>query len=406
MAPTRQNGPGSLAFFFFDKQSRFNASHDAFRALLAQLIFCRRFDQIVLNIAAIARPKHDTGQQFASDDEIFAILHLFLLQFGNCSFVCDGIDECKDRAEFLKKLARLASDHNGCNFFLFSRPIMKIHKELRHHCEILELEHMQNIGDLRNFIQPKIEELIESGDLVIPKATSADEVVSNISRRANGIFLWAVLFLGYLKLPSLSISQRREALDNAHKFEGLHSLYDGILQYIEKEYPRFSRRNIRRALFWVVGAFRPLHANELQAAVAQMEVKAFDEDDIIPNFTDSIGPMTGALIEITKDKTVRLIHITVAESLVSTSVKIAPSFCDENILDFKPVVVQRYLASTCLAYMFHTVPIGPYVDRYIKRSNFDSILKEYPLFDYSARFWTAHLRSSYNSSQLRHILIA
>ncbi|KAF1846338.1 uncharacterized protein K460DRAFT_282847 [Cucurbitaria berberidis CBS 394.84] len=163
-----KNGPGSLAFFFFDRQGRFNSSHDAFRALLAQLIFCRRFDRIVLDIAAITRSDHDTGQQLASDDEVFAILHLFLLQFSNCAFVCDGVDECKDRDNFLKRL---------------------------------------------------IEDLVEGGELVLLGATSVDDLTSSICTRSNGMFLWAALFLGYLKLPSLSISQRREALEDSHKFE-------------------------------------------------------------------------------------------------------------------------------------------------------------------------------------------
>jgi Cdc6-like AAA superfamily ATPase len=391
-APIRENCLGSLAYFFFDNQSRFNTAHDAFRALLAQLIFCRRFDRIVLDIAAIARLDHDTGQLSASDDEIFAILHLFLLQFGNCSIVCDGIDECEDRDEFLRKLSRLASDHDGCNFILFSRPILKIHKELRCRCETLELDHTQNIKDLKTFVQSKVEELIDSGELVLSKAVSSDDIVSTISHRANGIFLWAALFLGYLSIPSLSISQRREAIDNAEKFDGLYSLYDNILAFINKEYPGRSRQNIRRALSWVVGAFRPLRVNELQTAIAQMEAKPFQKDDIIPNFTVSIGPITGALLEVTKDQTVRLIHITAAEYLMSTSAKIAPSFQDEDILDFKPAVLQRYLATTCLAYLSHTVPIGPYVDRYTKGSEFRSVLKEYPLFDYTSRFWTAHLR--------------
>jgi len=387
-----KNGHNSLAFFFFDRQSRFNSSHDAFRALLAQLIFYRRFDQIVLDIAAIARPDHDTGQQLASDDEVFAILHLFLLQFSTCRLVCDGVDECKDRDGFLTKMTRLATDHEECQFFLFSRPIIKVPKELQKRCNVLEMDPTQNLEDLTNFIYPQVEELVDSGDLVLSGNTSVGEIASSICSRSNGMFLWAALFLGYLKLPSLSISQRRDALQNSEKFDGLFSLYDGILAFIEKEYPRLSRRNIRRAISWVLGAVRPLKVNELQAAIAQMDNKAFDKADTIPNFEKSIGPMTGALIEITGQKTVRLIHITVAEYLVSTSETIAPSFYDETILDFKAAVVQHYLTTACLTYLIHTVPSGPYADRYSEDSDFASNLKEYPLFGYATQFWTLHFR--------------
>jgi hypothetical protein len=388
----RENNPNSLAFFFFDRQSRSSSSHHALRALLAQLIFCRRFDQIVLDIAALARPDHDTGQQLASDDEIFAILHLFLLQFSTCYLMCDGVDECKDRDVFLTRVSRLATDHEECQFFLFSRPIIKVPMQLRNRCNVLEMDPEQNLDDLTNFIYPQVEDLMDSGELVLSDDTSVDDVASSICGRSNGMFLWAALFLGYLKLPSLSTSQRRDVLQDDHKFDGLFSLYDGILEFIEKEYPRLSRRNIRRAISWVLGALRPLKVDELQAAIAQMNDKTFDEADTIPNFETSIGPMTGALIEITGDKTVRLIHITVAEYLVSTSETTPPSFHDETILDFKPAVVQQYLSTTCLAYLTHTVPNGPYADRYVEDSDFASCLRGYRLLGYAAQFWTSHFR--------------
>lgn len=390
----RATQPHSLAFFFFDRQTSFNNSHDAFRAVLAQLIFSRRFDEIVLDIAAIARPDHDTGQHSASNDEIFAILHLFLLQFENCTLVCDGIDECGDREEFLAKLTQLAFDHQRSDFFLFSRPVMRIRKSLRNRCRILELDPTQNIGDLTTFVHSKVEDLVENDELVIPKTSSVEQIVSTIVHRANGMFLWATLFLGYLQLPSLSIAQRRGALEDTSQFKGLYGLYDGILAVIEKDYPGNSRRNIRRALSWVAGAYRSLHVDELRVAVAQMEDKALCEDDTIPNFSDAIGPMTGALIEITKDQTVRLIHITVAEYLVSTSSNESPSFRDEGVLDFKPAVIHRYLSATCLTYLFYTVPLGPYVNRYSANASFQTVRREHALFEYSARYWVAHFRES------------
>lgn len=395
---TRNGGP--LAFFFFDRQSRSSRSHDAFRAVLSQLIFSRRFDEIVLDIAAIAQPDHDTGQRSASDDEIFSVLHLFMLQFSDCTLVLDGIDECTDREHLLTMLSRLSLDHKNCKFFLFSRPVMKINKNLRTRCEIMELDSTENFGDMEVYVQSKIKELVENDELVIPSTTSADQVVSSIVLRANGMFLWATLFLNYLRLPSLSISQRREAIEDADKFQGLYGLYDGIIALIEREYPGNSRRNIRRALSWVAGAFRTLHVDELRVAVAQTEETTFQEDDTIPNFMDAIGPMTGALIEVTKERTVRLIHITVAEYLVSISSEVPSDFKNEDDFDFKPAIVHRYVAATCLAYMSYTVPLGPYVDRRTSGAEFDTVLKDYPLLTYCSTYWVAHLREFIHNFEL------
>lgn len=389
----QQADPRSLAFFFFDRQSVHNTSYDAFRAFLAQLIFCRRHDRTVLDIAALARPDFDTGQQIASDDEVFAILHLFLLHFDDNIFVVDAIDECGDRYDFLKRFFRLTNDRVYSKAVLFSRPVVKIPSSLRQQCNFLELDDTQNIHDLRSYIEPEIEDLIDDGVLVLPQDATINDVVSNIVSRADGMFLWATLFLSYLKLPQLSIAERRMALEDTKQFHGLFGLYAGIIDFIEKENPKFSRKNIRRALCWVAGAVRPLRLDELRAAIAQDVDHAFNDDDMIPKFKEALGPMTGALIEVTKEGVVRLIHVTVAEYLVSTSYELPPSFRNENVLDFKPAVLEYYLTGTCLAYLHHTIPLGPYVDRYVKGSTFDKMLESYPLMEYAATYWTTHLRA-------------
>lgn len=272
----------------------------------------------------------------------------------------------------------------------------------------MELDPAENIGDLTTYVASKIDDLVDNDELVISQTSSLEDIVSNIVHRANGMLLWAMLFLGYLQLPSLSIAQRREALANANQFKGLYGLYGGIFTEIENGYPGSSRRNIRRALSWVAGAYRTLHVDELRIAVAQIEDKPFCEDGVIPNFSDAIGSMTGALVEITTDRAVRLIHITVAEYLAHTLEDGSPKFLDGDVLDFKPLVIHRYLSATCLAYLYHTVPVGPYVNRQSADANFHTVLQEHPLIEYSARYWVSHFRdfiqhlgiSSYSNFEL------
>lgn len=79
-----------FAYYFFDKQDNdAKLSYAAFRALLSQLVHMRKYDERVLDIAALARSGHDSGQSFASDNEIFEVFNLLLLDLGPCLLICD-----------------------------------------------------------------------------------------------------------------------------------------------------------------------------------------------------------------------------------------------------------------------------------------------------------------------------
>jgi hypothetical protein len=388
-----------MVFYFFDKRSKLNSSSDVFKALLSQLIFLRRYDETILDIAAIAEAQHNTGHQSASDEEIFAILHLFLVHFPNCYLVIDGFDECSDRTEFLKKVERLAMDHQYCRFVLFGRPSVKHRRQLSRRCSFLHLDDTHNVLDIRTFIEPDIIEMLESGDLAIPENVSTRDIVSTISSKSCGMFLWIKLFMGYLRLPSLTMSQRWNSIKNPGEFRGLDSLFAGIIQAIEAEYPAPARTTIRRAMHWVSMGMRPLHIDELRTAISQEENQPCDKSNLIPNFEDAIGPMSGSLLEISKIGTVQFIHIAVAEYLESYSGSSAPAFLDEAVFDFKAVVTQRYAVTTCLSYLRDTCPIGPYDDTSTNKTGISSLRRDYPFFQYAVRFWVDHLLRFLDSTQ-------
>ena len=290
----------------------------------------------------------------------------------------------------LRGLFRIASDHSHVTLILISRPSIKIPLWLARKCESLDLDSTRNLEDLIRYVEPQIVDLVEEGELVLSSSVTASEIARKISSKANGMFLWVTLFLEYLKLPSLTVSGRLKDIEDPTRFEGLHNLYEGIISSLQKEYPSTARISVRRALQWVSGASRPLHVDELRVALAIESNKSFDPNDTIPNFEQSLGPISGALLEVTKDKTVRLIHLSVAEYLISSSDN-ASAFSDEFELNFTPAVVQHYLTSTCLSYLSYSVPAGPNMHPTSNDSEISQdIIKKYPLLKYSTQFWITH----------------
>ncbi|KAF7540539.1 hypothetical protein G7Z17_g12163 [Cylindrodendrum hubeiense] len=394
VATSPHSGIKHVFYYFFDRRDQMSQSNkvtDAIRALLSQVIFFRRHDPIVLDIASLVRPWHDTGQQVASDDEVFAMLQLNLLHAPNCIMICDGVDECADPTTFLQKLDSLAVENKRSRFILLGRPILKLHSSLSERCQLLGLEPTQNLNDLKQFIEPKIEELVGTGDLILPGNTSIVDVVSKISGQASGMFLWTRLFMKYLESPSFSLSARWRIIEDPTEFGGLHNIFHAIFEKIQKDYQGPARINIRRALQWVLGASRPLHINELRNAIGQEPDREFDETNAIPNFEEALGVMTGALLEITEHRTVRLIHHTVGDFLVSEFSDPAATSVDRSIWDFRPLVTQHYISSVCLAFLRFTMPEGPYRKPFAHASIFPRVRRKFPLIDFVTRYWIAHL---------------
>ncbi len=91
-----------VAYYFFDQQSNSNRPGDALRALAGQLLYLRRTD---LNVLMSIQSAKRTGQETASDGEIFDILCHYLLPGEDpIVVVLDDLDECSQPEEFFSLL--------------------------------------------------------------------------------------------------------------------------------------------------------------------------------------------------------------------------------------------------------------------------------------------------------------
>ncbi|KAJ3539608.1 hypothetical protein NM208_g5417 [Fusarium decemcellulare] len=303
----------AVVYFFFDRQRRDNAEAlGAFRAVLAQLLHTLRKDADILDIITLVWDQNRTGQTTASGNEILSALRLLDSRLSSLFMVMDGVDECYEYKELFDCIKQIS----------------------------------------RTFLRPRVWALSQDG--VITLGENLEQLVILLATRASGMFLWARLLIEYLQSPYLSIRQRREAIEDLNRLQGLDSLYQEILRSLEQSSWQAARYNIIRAFQFVSYAPRPLHVDELRIAIMTPLSRSVDKEDIIPNFEKALAQMSGALIELDSDRQARFVHVSVLEYLTD------PTREDQCLDLISKLVKERSLAerscaSCCIAYLLYYV---------------------------------------------------
>ncbi|KAG4254498.1 hypothetical protein FPRO03_06838 [Fusarium proliferatum] len=244
-----------------------------------------------------------------------------------------------------------------------------------------------NFESLQIFLRPKTQRLARDG--VISSEDNGDQIVTLLARRANGMSLWAQLLVEYLLSPNLSIRQRREALKDLNRLQGLDALYQEILRSIEQSTWQAARLNITRAFQFISYAPRPLHVNELEVAITTPLPSAVDEYDKIPSFDKALSPMSGALIELGLERKARFVHVSVLEYLTDESRQEQPLDSVCNLVKERSLA-QRPCASCCLAYLLYSIPAEPLGGGPQVFADRDSQKIRYPFLEYSVQYWDFH----------------
>ena len=379
-----------MAYFYFDKQ-RLDSTQvtHALRAILAQLIQTLRNDKDAIDILTILWDQNQTGQLTAGNSEISSALSLIMRRGWRLSLLVDGVDECTDQASLFDFLTQISEGSNVISIALFSRPTVQIPSSLQNYCLQLNLGSILNFPDIRSFLHLKIESLSRDATLCFP--ADVENIVQQICERANGMFLWARLFISYLESPMLSKRQRSEAIEHMSRLEGLDSLYATILESLERQYPHQARENISQAFQLVAFAYQPLTVDELHYALAIPPDRKFQPEDLIPQFEENLSRMSGALMETVSDNTVRFIHLSVLEYLLDRSSTHGGLKPLNGRYSMNPASGYGLHARSCLSYLYYSVEherlgdsIGTIPDRHIQKNR-------YPFLEYAARYWSSYL---------------
>lgn len=345
-------------------------------------------DPDIFDIFLLLRENPRAGQPTASDNEIFSILHLIVQRLDRLFLVFDGVDECLDQRHFLDRLTAICNLPGDAPVALFSRPTVILPASLLTNTAVLTLDSTLNLQDITAFIRLRMASHFNDG--LLPPSLHLEDAVTLVADRANGMFLWATLFMDYLQSPHLSIRERREALENLTRLEGLDSLYKAILDSLKKSAFGNARTNIIQAFRLVVCSFRPLHIIELQYSIAIPMDRSIDSDDLIPNFSQKLGLLSGALLELDQNQCVRFVHLSVIEYLTnSTDLSSGNDASLEITVDMQGS--HRSFACRCLSYLHYSVEANPLAGSPRIIPDPEVQVRRYPLLDYASEFWSFHV---------------
>lgn len=353
----------------------------------------------MMDIAFAMKYRHGPGQLEASQDEVLAILKLYLQRIGDVVLVFDGVEECSDYKYFFKLLEQVTTlgvvdvqspavtMHSRCSLAFFARPTVRLPKSFGSRHVSIALTSNQNWKDIVSYLRPRIEELIE--DDLLPAQSAAHLMADRAADHANGMFLWAKLLIHHLRSEALMPYDRLDALNSLVYLEGLDALYGAILEKVIKSTPKAGRSNLQRLFYWLAGSLVPMRPCQLQYAINFINTDDFQQENVIPNFQQSILSMSGALVELAPDGTARFIHTSFVEYLKS-QLPTAAQTSDGIPFSLSQNRSDCFIAASCLSYINYRLPRKPLSGSAEISPHIEVLRRIYPLLEYSIQFWVQH----------------
>ncbi|OTA92268.1 hypothetical protein M434DRAFT_326664 [Hypoxylon sp. CO27-5] len=390
LGPGQLDGP--LVFYLFDKQSNENNADSAFRAILAQLLHCNQSKNQLIDLAILLKNVQGSGQPVASMGEVRVLLQYFLERIQRITLIFDGLDECQDHTSFLQGLAQITS--RTCpRILLFCRPNVTLDDGiLGRDYRILSLVQEENFKDIEAYLTIGLGRLVECQKLILEEPIKS--LAHDLTEKSKSMFLWASLMLSYLDSDFLSPNDRQEAIVEMSLFEELDMFYAKILNQLYRQCPsKMARTNLQRLIQWVCLACRPLQIEELRSVMAIEVGSPTKESRLISNFEKTVVKMTGALVEISSDRSVRLIHTSVLE-FFTQALEDSTSPLSQRPFTIDATAIHHTLAVECLSYILYDAPKEPLSQIFPAGPVSPLILRKFPFLFYAVVFWTSHVTAA------------
>jgi hypothetical protein len=418
--PSGTGDDSRLAFYFFDKrQPQTHNSISSIRSILAQLLQANKEDRHLLDLACFAMGEsvhpEAVAELGATKGEVLSLITIILQRLNRVTLVFDGVDECSDTQDFFDCLVEVTSsnscprkgrpersrlqvasgiwqDHGSTKskVVLFCRPDLDVPRELFDKAPRIQLSSQHNLADITAFMLYNLERLVDDG--LLECHIDLPSLATSVSSRADGMFLWIRLLIDYLR-DTLEPDDRMDALSNPIHLEGLDQLYHAILQRLQQRLPAKARETVQRAFACVAGALRPLHVDEFGTAITITSNKNASSKSTIPNIEHVLTRMSGALLELASDCTVRFIHPSVRDYLHGRRVG------EVSCLGFglERTQTQLHLANLCVIYILERIAAGPLSGSAKVTADRTMTHACYPLLQYSLAFWAEHCTIAFDS---------
>lgn len=287
------------------------------------------------------------NSQIPDAKDLAFALRSVLTSYSEVYIIIDGLDECEkdvqqDILYAIEKIIEL--DEYTIKVWISSREDTDIMNELKKYPSI-HIAETKVAGDIANYVEVAVKAKLQSGELFIRDQNLEEEIISTLTTKSQGMFLWVSLQLQEMCDTPQSDEGIRKSLKELPI--GLVKTYSRIIEKMEKNRPKFLP-TAEKALQWVICARRPLSMNELKEGIAFGPADQYWQADKI--ITDpsglSILKACGHLITLDdEDDTVRLIHRTVRQFLMdkTNNPEHRPRFHREK--------AEFYLGEVCVTYL-------------------------------------------------------
>ena len=372
----------AAVYFFCDKaDENYHSSTTVLSTLIAQVLAQTK------SIPDNLRTSYDISQLYgrtriSPSDQPAKILKDLASTLGKLLIVIDGVDEFSEPSCIAETFKTLTEDTTGTRTLFASRDIESLRTTF---CNTSRIHLTPAIvkEDIDNYL------LKELGKIALEDENTRAQLYVKVSNGSNGMFLWASLMIQSLK----SASSTAELLEILSELPiGLDTLYGTALSKIAKGPP--NRCSLaERVLQWICCAARPLHWYELQIALA------FDQSslDFVENkrpFKSAVLELTGCLFEYSSHRDLfRLLHLSVREFLVSCS-ETQPVHEGARRLFVHKKSAHLDIARTCIAYQLNSGASTPSKTH----------AQNFPLAEYSTRFWCHHVCNAPYSADLHGLI--
>ncbi|KAF2234652.1 hypothetical protein EV356DRAFT_545321 [Viridothelium virens] len=210
-------------------------------------------------------------------------------------------------------------------------------------------------------------------------------------RTSKMMFLLAALLIDSLRDQTSPKKVRAKLAKSPKGSEALNDAYKNELDRIERQSPGH-RLLAKRTLSWITYAQRLLTVEELRHALAIEPGESSLDYENIDDLEDIVSVCAGLIVVDKESSIVCFVHYTIQE------------YFKYILLEQNPNV-QEDIAIACLTYLlFDTFQSGSCSNI----MNFKQRLSENPFFDYSARYWSKHIRPvqcSQSASTLVHTFL-
>lgn len=269
---------------------------------------------------------------------------------------------------------------------LFSRPdVASLCRSVRRDRQIQLARHILD-ADIRRYVESSVTELLQ--ERLLPGGVDMESIVSHLTGRAEGMFLWIRLMLFYLNSPGMTRSGRLEVIMEpiTEGLDLLDEMYSRIQTRIDSSNPH-RKSFARRALLWTVHA--SLSSSELQEALYPHGWDS--ENDGTDRFDHVVVIVCCGLLEKAQDGRFQFIHLTARVFAERGNPRSGAPLTPGKTLG------KALLATRCLAYLSSHIPAKPLSGRMQVRAGRPGLRQQWPLLEFVTLDWITFLLDSVKS---------